>query len=187
MGQNFALNVASKGFTISVCNRSHGKVDTCVARAKKEDLSDKVTGFKDPKEFIASIQKPRRVMFLVKAGPTVDKVIDLLSEHMEQGDILIDGGNEWYENSVRRSKALESKGIDYVAMGVSGGEEGARNGPSLMPGCSKKAYDLCKDVFEATAAKVDGSNCVAYVFIFPRLEENHRNQTTRIKPTDTWD
>ena len=135
-----------------------------MARAKKENLSDKVSGFKDPKEFIASIQKPRRVMFLVKAGPTVDKVIDLLSAHMEQGDILIDGGNEWYENSVRRSKALESKCIEYVAMGVSGGEEGARNGPSLMPGCSKKAYDLCKDVFEATAAKVDGSNCVAYVF-----------------------
>ena len=163
MGQNYALNVASKGFTISVCNRSHGKVDTCVARAKKENLSDKVTGIKDPKEFIASIQKPRRVMFLVKAGPTVDKVIELLSEHMEEGDILIDGGNEWYENSVRRSKVLEPKGIMYVAMGVSGGEEGARNGPSLMPGCSKKAYDLCKDVFEATAAKVDSSNCVAYL------------------------
>ena len=108
-----------------------------MARAKKEDLSDKVTGFKDPKEFVASIQKPRRVMFLVKAGPTVDKVIDLLSEHMEQGDILIDGGNEWYENSVRRSKALESKGIDYVAMGVSGGER-VQERSFLMPGCSKR-------------------------------------------------
>jgi len=163
MGQNYALNVASKGFTISVCNRSHGKVDTCVARAKKENLSDKVTGYKDPKDFIMSLQKPRRVMFLVKAGPTVDKVIELLSEHMEEGDILIDGGNEWYENSIRRSKALEPKKIMYVAMGVSGGEEGARNGPSLMPGCPKAAYDLCKDVLEATAAKVDGSNCVAYL------------------------
>ena len=163
MGQNYALNIASKGFTIAVCNRSPSKVDTCLARAKKESLQSKVVGYKSVKEFIQALEKPRRVMFLVKAGKTVDSVIEQLSSYMEPGDVLIDGGNEWYENSIRRSKTLEEKKIMYVAMGVSGGEEGARNGPSLMPGCPKEAYELLRPVLEATAAKTDTGPCVSWL------------------------
>ena len=119
MGQNFALNVAEKGFRISVCNRSPGKVDDCVRRAS-EELGMNVgnlRGFYDPERFIASLSKPRKVMFLVQAGAPVDTVIDLLMNYLEPGDLMIDGGNEWYENSIRRSKYIFAKGIMYIAMG----------------------------------------------------------------------
>eukprot|EP00617_Octactis_speculum_P008055 CAMPEP_0185779372 /NCGR_PEP_ID=MMETSP1174-20130828/95630_1 /TAXON_ID=35687 /ORGANISM="Dictyocha speculum, Strain CCMP1381" /LENGTH=494 /DNA_ID=CAMNT_0028468501 /DNA_START=8 /DNA_END=1492 /DNA_ORIENTATION=+ len=164
MGQNYALNVASKGFTISVNNRSPGRVDTTVARAEKEGLGDKVCGFKDTAEFVASLQRPRRVMFLVTAGPVVDKTIAMFAELLEEGDIIIDAGNEWFENSVRRAKELHPKGIMYVAMGISGGEEGARNGPSIMPGCPREAYDALEDILVATAADDgDGGKCVTWL------------------------
>ena len=96
MGQNLALNVASKGFKIAVCNRSPGRVDTCEARAESEGLAENLKGFKDPAEFVASLKRPRRVMFLVKAGDAVDATIALFADLVEEGDILIDGGNEWY-------------------------------------------------------------------------------------------
>ena len=164
MGQNYALNVASKGFTISVHNRSAGRVDTTVARAAKEGLSDKVVGFKDAAEFVASLQKPRRVMFLVTAGKAVDETIAMFAALMEEGDIIIDGGNEWFENSTRRAEELKPKGIHYVAMGISGGEEGARNGPSIMPGCPKPAYDALEEILVATAADDgDGGKCVTWL------------------------
>lgn len=164
MGQNFALNVASHGFNISVHNRSESKVDTCVARAEKEGLADKLTGFKDAKAFVASLKKPRRLMFLVTAGKAVDMTIDKFAELLEPGDILIDGGNEWFEFSIARSKRLEEKQIQYVAMGVSGGEEGARYGPSLMPGGPRAAYDALEPILKACSAS-DGENgdCVAYL------------------------
>jgi len=163
MGQNFALNVASHGFNISVNNRSEAKVDTCVARAEKEGLSDKLTGFKDAKAFVASLKKPRRLMFLVTAGKAVDATIDKFASLLEPGDILIDGGNEWFEYSIARAKRLEPAGIQYVAMGVSGGEEGARYGPSLMPGGPRKAYDLLEPILKACAAKTDSGDCVTYL------------------------
>jgi len=163
MGQNYALNIASKGFSISVCNRSSSKVDTCVARAKKEGLEDKVFGFKDPKEFVASLKKPRRLMFLVKAGPVVDAVIKTFADLLEEGDIMIDGGNEWYENSIRRAEGLKEKKIMYVAMGVSGGEEGARNGPSIMPAGPLEAWKSLKPILEATSAKTYSVPCVAWL------------------------
>lgn len=130
MGQNFALNVAEHGFSISVCNRAPEKVDICVKRAEKElgDNAKNLKGFKDMKEFVASLSKPRKVMLLVKAGKPVDMVVQKFSEILEEGDILIDGGNEWYENTIRRADEVRPKGIHYMAMGVSGGEEGARNG-----------------------------------------------------------
>lgn len=154
MGQNFALNVAEKGFTISVCNRSPAKVDTCMARAQQElgDDAGNMRGFKDKAEFVASLKKPRRIMFLVKAGPAVDETIKQFTEFLEEGDILIDGGNEWYQNSIRRAKELEPKGIKYLAVGVSGGEEGARNGPSLMPGGPRDAWDVISPIFKKCAA-----------------------------------
>ncbi|CAM9425464.1 unnamed protein product, partial [Heterosigma akashiwo] len=161
MGQNFALNMASHGFSVSVCNRSSGKVDTTVQRAKDEgDLPLK--GFHEVKDFIESLEKPRKVILLVMAGKPVDDTIAALKEHMEAGDVIIDGGNEWFPNSVRRAKELEDSGIMFVGMGISGGEEGARNGPSLMPGGPREAYDLLEPIITACAAQVDGP-CTTYL------------------------
>jgi len=161
MGQNFALNMADHGFKVSVCNRSPAKVDTTVARAKAEgDLP--LEGHKDVKDFIASLAVPRKVVILVMAGKPVDSTIALLSEHMEAGDVIIDGGNEWFPNSVRRSEELKSKNIHFIGMGISGGEEGARNGPSLMPGGPREAYDLIEPILIKCAAQVDGDPCTGY-------------------------
>lgn len=133
MGQNLALNIAEKGFPISVYNRTDTKVDETVERAKEEgDLP--LTGYYNPKDFVMSIQKPRSIIILVKAGAPVDQTIQTLAQYMEPGDCIIDGGNEWYENTERRAKQVAEKGLLYLGMGVSGGEEGARNGPSMMPG-----------------------------------------------------
>ncbi|OQU75706.1 hypothetical protein SORBI_3010G009300 [Sorghum bicolor] len=145
MGQNLALNIAEKGFPISVYNRTTSKVDETVQRAKAEGNLP-VYGFHDPASFVNSIQKPRVVIMLVKAGAPVDQTIATLAAHLEQGDCIIDGGNEWYENTERREKAMEERGLLYLGMGVSGGEEGARNGPSLMPGGSFEAYKYIEDI-----------------------------------------
>lgn len=126
--QNLALNIAEKGFKISVFNRSGDKTDAAVARAEKEGLGSNLHGYKDLGEFVNSLEKPRRVIILVKAGAPVDSTIAGLTEYMEPGDIIIDGGNEWYENTERRQAALKEKGIVEIGMGVSGGEEGARRG-----------------------------------------------------------
>ncbi|ETI47388.1 6-phosphogluconate dehydrogenase (decarboxylating) [Phytophthora nicotianae CJ01A1] len=162
MGQNFALNMASHGFKVSVCNRSPDKVDATVQRAKDEGNLPLV-GYKDMKEFVASLARPRKVVILVVAGKPVDLTIAALSEFMEPGDIIIDGGNEWFPNSVRRASELEPKGIHFVGMGVSGGEEGARNGPSLMPGGPKEAYDALEPIITKCAAQVDDGACTTYL------------------------
>eukprot|EP00518_Triparma_eleuthera_P003377 CAMPEP_0182454918 /NCGR_PEP_ID=MMETSP1319-20130603/1327_1 /TAXON_ID=172717 /ORGANISM="Bolidomonas pacifica, Strain RCC208" /LENGTH=499 /DNA_ID=CAMNT_0024652947 /DNA_START=157 /DNA_END=1653 /DNA_ORIENTATION=- len=159
MGQNFALNMASKGFKVVVSNRSPAKVDATVARAKAEGI-DTLAGEKSPEDFIRAIAKPRKVILLVMAGKPVDDTIALLSRHMEPGDVMVDGGNEWYHNSVRRSMELLPKQIMFVGMGISGGEEGARNGPSLMPGGPKEAYELLSPILTRCAAQVSGSPCV---------------------------
>jgi 6-phosphogluconate dehydrogenase len=162
MGQNLALNIAEKGFPISVYNRTTSKVDETVERAKEEgDLP--LTGYKDPKEFVMSIQKPRSIILLVKAGAPVDQTIQTLAQYMEPGDCIIDGGNEWYENTERRAKQVAEKGLLYLGMGVSGGEEGARNGPSMMPGGTEEAYHYIEDVVKKVAAQVDDGPCVTYV------------------------
>ena len=151
-------------------------MDECTDRAVKEDegtgIKDRLRGFKsnggkDLAAFVASLKKPRRIIFLVKAGSAVDSCIEAFREHLEEDDILIDGGNEWYENSVRRAKKLEDEGtgIQYIAMGVSGGEVGARKGPSLMPGGPRKAYDALEPILTAIAAKDPAKNvdpCVTY-------------------------
>ncbi|CAM9928426.1 unnamed protein product [Pylaiella littoralis] len=162
MGQNFALNMASHGFTVSVCNRSPGKVDATVDRAKSEDDLP-LKGFKEPKEFIESLSKPRKVVLLVQAGAAVDATISTLSEFMEEGDMLVDCGNEWFPNSQRRAKELEPKKIMFVGMGISGGEEGARNGPSLMPGGPKEAYDALAPIITKCAAQVNDGPCTTYL------------------------
>ncbi|XP_022155066.1 6-phosphogluconate dehydrogenase, decarboxylating 3-like [Momordica charantia] len=163
MGQNLALNIAEKGFPISVYNRTTSKVDETVERAKAEGNLP-VYGFHDPKSFINSIQKPRVVIMLVKAGAPVDQTINTLSAYMEKGDCIIDGGNEWYENTERREKEMTELSLLYLGMGVSGGEEGARNGPSLMPGGSFDAYKHIEDILLKVAAQVpDSGPCVTYI------------------------
>jgi len=163
MGQNLALNVAEKGFTISVFNRSYEKTELAVTRAKKEGLDKNLKGYKDLKDFVRSLKKPRRIILLVKAGAAVDATIDTLVPLLEEGDQIIDGGNEWYENTERRAAAVAKKGLGYLGMGVSGGEEGARNGPSMMPGGSREGYEAIKHIVEKVAAQVDDGPCVTYI------------------------
>lgn len=162
MGQNLALNIAEKGFPISVYNRSSEKVDETVKRAKIEGNLP-VKGFYDPKDFVNSLQKPRVIILLVKAGAPVDKTIETLSGHMEEGDCIVDGGNEWYENTERRQEAAKKRGLLYLGMGVSGGEEGARHGPSMMPGGSYEAYKYIEDILVKVSAQVDSGPCVTYI------------------------
>ena len=162
MGQNFALNMASHGFRVSVCNRSPDKVDATVQRAHDEGELPLV-GFKDLEAFVASLARPRKIIMLVVAGKPVDLTIAALAAFLAPGDILIDGGNEWFPNSVRRARELEPQGIHFVGMGVSGGEEGARNGPSLMPGGPKEAYDAIAPILTKCAAQVDDGACTTYL------------------------
>lgn len=162
MGQNFALNMASHGFKVCVGNRSPSKVETTVQRAKDEGNLP-IVGSSNAEDFISKIAKPRKVILLVMAGKPVDDTIAQLSEYMEEGDVIVDGGNEWYPNSVRRAKELEPKGIMFVGMGISGGEEGARNGPSLMPGGPKAAFDLLEPILIKCAAQVNDGACTSYL------------------------
>ncbi|GMI47280.1 hypothetical protein TrCOL_g9506 [Triparma columacea] len=161
MGQNFALNMASHGFKVVVCNRSPAKVDTTVKRAADEGITT-LTGVKSPKDFVAALSKPRKVILLVMAGKPVDDTIAQLAEYMEEGDLIVDGGNEWFPNSVRRSKELEPKKIMFMGMGISGGEEGARNGPSLMPGGPKVGYDMMEPILTKCAAQIGEEPCTTY-------------------------
>uniref|UniRef100_A0A6T6LSJ9 6-phosphogluconate dehydrogenase, decarboxylating n=1 Tax=Timspurckia oligopyrenoides TaxID=708627 RepID=A0A6T6LSJ9_9RHOD len=163
MGQNLALNIAEKGFNISVYNRSAQKTDETVERADREGLSDKLKGFHDVSEFVQSIQKPRKIIMLVKAGAPVDATIATLKDKLEPGDIIIDGGNEWYTNTERRAADAKALNLEYIGMGVSGGEEGARNGPSLMPGGPKEAYASLEPIVKKVAAQVDDGPCVTYI------------------------
>merc|ERR1740138_1111787 len=163
MGQNLALHIAEKGFKISVYNRSPDKIEQCVARANKEGVSDRLSGYEDMGSFVQSLQKPRSVIILVKAGAPVDATIAGLMDHLEEGDTIIDGGNEWYENTERRAAEAKERGIMYMGMGVSGGEEGARNGPSLMPGGNKQAFANIADLLDKVSAQVDDGSCVTYV------------------------
>jgi 6-phosphogluconate dehydrogenase len=151
MGQNLVLNIADHGFTVAVFNRTVSKVDAFLAGEAK---GKSILGAHSIQELIGLLKKPRRVMLLVKAGQAVDDFIEQLLPHLENGDIIIDGGNSNFQDSIRRTKYVESKGKLYIGTGVSGGEEGARNGPSLMPGGSPAAWPHVKNIFQAVAAKV---------------------------------
>ncbi len=151
MGENLALNIESRGFTIAVYNRTTSKVDELLAgRAKGK----KFVGCHSIEELAAALKTPRKIMIMVKAGKPVDDLIEQLLPHLAPGDLIIDGGNEHYTNTERRTKYLESKGLLFIGTGVSGGEEGALKGPSLMPGGSVAAWPLVKPIFQAIAAKV---------------------------------
>jgi len=155
MGQNLILNMNDHGFTVVAFNRTVSKVDDFL---NKEAKGTQVIGVHSIEEMVALLKKPRRVMLMVKAGQAVDEFIDHLLPLLEAGDIIIDGGNSLFEDTIRRTKFVESKGLLYIGTGVSGGEEGARRGPSIMPGGSPAAWPHVKDIFQRIAAKVeDGS------------------------------
>jgi 6-phosphogluconate dehydrogenase len=161
MGQNLVLNMDDHGFTVAVYNRTVSKVDEFV---NGEARGTKVIGTHSIQELAGALKKPRRVMLMVKAGKPVDEFIDQLIPHLEPGDIIIDGGNSNYQDTTRRTKYVESKGLRYIGTGISGGEEGARHGPSIMPGGSPEAWPHVKPIFQAVAAKVDdGSPCCDWV------------------------
>ena len=161
MGENLVMNMESKGFTVAVFNRSTGKVKNFVeGRAAGKNI----IGTYSLEELAASLERPRKIMMMVKAGSAVDELIEQLLPYLEEGDILIDGGNSHFPDSIRRTAYVESKGLLYVGSGVSGGEEGALNGPSLMPGGSEAAWPHIKPIFQAICAKVeDGAPCCDWV------------------------
>lgn len=161
MGENLVMNMESKGFTVSVYNRSTDKVTSFVeSRAKDKNI----IGTYSIQELVDSLKSPRKIMLMVKAGKPVDDFIELLIPYLEAGDIIIDGGNSHFPDSIRRTKYVEEKGLLYIGTGVSGGEEGALKGPSIMPGGSKKAWEHVKPIFQAISAKVDdGSPCCDWV------------------------
>ena len=151
MGENLALNIESRGYSIAVFNRTTSKVDDLInGRAKGK----KFVGCHSPEELVKNLAKPRKIMMMVKAGPPVDELIDELIPLLDKGDILIDGGNSHYADTERRTKYVESKGLLYIGTGVSGGEEGALKGPSIMPGGSRDAWPAVKPIFQAISAKV---------------------------------
>ena len=161
MGENLVMNMESKGFTVSVFNRSTEKVDNFVnGRAKGKNI----VGAYSLEELVSQLEKPRKVMLMVKAGAPVDSFIDQLIPLLEEGDIIIDGGNSHYPDTIRRTAYVESKGLLYVGSGVSGGEEGALKGPSMMPGGSPAAWPYVKPIFQAICAKVEnGAPCCEWV------------------------
>jgi 6-phosphogluconate dehydrogenase len=161
MGENLVLNMESRGYTVAVFNRTTSKVDEFVEGRGK---GKKLIGCHNVKDLVASLKRPRKVMIMVKAGGAVDAVIDELAPLLEPGDILIDGGNTHYPDTTRRTKALKEKGLLFVGTGVSGGEEGALKGPSIMPGGDPAAWESVKPIFQAIAAKVDdGTPCCDWV------------------------
>src|SRR5436309_5562538 len=160
MGENLALNMESKGFSVAVFNRTTAVTEKFGASRGK---GKKITPTSTIEEFIAPLKRPRKGMMMIKAGKPVDQVIGEVVPLLEKGDVLIDGGNSLFTDTQRRFKELEAKGIHYIGCGVSGGEEGALKGPSLMPGGSHESYEIIAPIFRKIAAQVDGEPCCRYM------------------------
>lgn len=159
MGKNLALNIESRGFSVSVYNRSREKTDELLQEAQGKNLLATYT----IEEFVNSLELPRKIIIMVKAGKPVDDTIEQLKPYLSKGDVLIDGGNSFFMDTIRRNRELENKGYRYIGTGVSGGEEGALKGPAIMPGGQEDAYRLVEPVLTAISAKVDGEPCCTYI------------------------
>jgi 6-phosphogluconate dehydrogenase len=160
MGKNLALNIESRGYSVALYNRTGSKTEAVVEEHPDRNLKATFS----IEEFVASIETPRRILLMVQAGPATDATIQSLLPHLDKGDILIDGGNTFFKDTIRRNEELANSGINFIGTGVSGGEKGALEGPSMMPGGQKEAYDLVAPIFEQIAAKAeDGEPCVTYI------------------------
>ncbi|TLS37951.1 NADP-dependent phosphogluconate dehydrogenase [Pseudalkalibacillus caeni] len=159
MGKNLAMNIESRGYSVSVYNRSPEKTKEMMKEVEGRNFQDTYS----IEEFVNSLEKPRKIMLMVKAGFPTDATIEQLLPHLEEGDILIDGGNAFFKDTRKRNEELSAKGIHFIGTGVSGGEEGALKGPSIMPGGQKEAYDLVAPIFKDIAAKVNGEACTTYI------------------------
>ncbi|CUX96014.1 6-phosphogluconate dehydrogenase, decarboxylating [Candidatus Gullanella endobia] len=159
MGRNLALNIESRNYSVSILNRSRKKTDEVIA----ENPGKKLVPYYNMKEFINSLEKPRFILLMLKAGEGTDKTIDSLKPFLEKGDILIDGGNSFYKDTIRRNHELSKEGLNFIGTGISGGEEGALKGPSIMPGGQKNAYELVEPILKKIAASIEGEACVTYI------------------------
>ncbi|WP_433743017.1 NADP-dependent phosphogluconate dehydrogenase [Falsibacillus pallidus] len=159
MGKNLAWNIESRGYSVSVYNRSSEKTEEMLKESKGKNIHPAYS----IEEFVQSLEVPRKILLMVKAGPATDATIEQLLPFLEEGDILIDGGNTFFEDTQRRNKELSERGIHFIGTGVSGGEEGALTGPSIMPGGQKEAYDLVEPILKSIAAKVEGEACTTYI------------------------
>ncbi|HKO56835.1 MAG TPA: NADP-dependent phosphogluconate dehydrogenase [Thermoanaerobaculia bacterium] len=159
MGRNLALNVEDHGYTVAVWNREPSITDAFIA----ENAGKKFVAAKTLEELVAALERPRRIMMMIKAGQPVDEMLAKLTPLVEEGDVIIDGGNSWFKDTQERTRRVEAQGIHFVGSGVSGGEEGARHGPSLMPGGSAHAWQSIRPIFEAIAARSDSGPCVTHV------------------------
>ncbi|BCB35261.1 6-phosphogluconate dehydrogenase, decarboxylating [Bacillus cereus] len=159
MGKSLALNFESKGYSVALYDISKGKVDETI----EENRGKNLVGTHIVEEFVNSLESPRKILLMVNAGEITDKAIDSLVPHLDKGDILIDGGNTYFVDTIRRNKRLAEEGINFIGAGVSGGEEGALKGPSIMPGGQKDAYEKVKDMLENISAKVNNEPCCSYI------------------------
>jgi len=159
MGQNLVLNMEDHGFTVAVWNRDGRVTDAFLSKNPNKKLQP----YKELKDFVASLERPRRILIMVTAGPAVDAVMNTVKPLLDPGDVVLDCGNSWFKDTQRREAEMVKEGFTFIGMGVSGGEEGARHGPSLMPGGKREAYERMKPVFDAIAAKTDSGPCSTYV------------------------
>lgn len=159
MGKNLALNMESKGFSVALYNRSPEKTNELLVEAEGKN----VVGTFSLEQFVQSLETPRKILIMVKAGQATDDTIDQLVPYLDQGDILIDGGNAYFPDTQRRNKDLQAKGFRFIGAGVSGGEEGALKGPAIMPGGQQDAYELVEPILTAISAKVNGDACSTYI------------------------
>ncbi|MGK2960210.1 MAG: NADP-dependent phosphogluconate dehydrogenase [Candidatus Malihini olakiniferum] len=159
MGRNLALNIESRGYTVSIFNRSHEKTEEVMA----ENIGKKLVPYYTVKEFVASLELPRLILLMVQAGEGTDKAIKSLKPYLDKGDIIIDGGNTFFRDAIRRNRELSAEGFNFISTGVSGGEDGALKGPSIMPGGQKNAYELVAPILEKIAARAEGKACVTYI------------------------
>lgn len=159
MGKNLAINMADKGFKVAVYDYWKDRVDDIIEQKGELDISGAYT----LEEFVRMLQTPRKILLMVKAGEPVDEVINTLKPHLSKGDILIDGGNSFFKDTMRRSVKLKAEGFEFIGTGVSGGEEGALKGPAIMPGGSRAAYEQVKNIFTSISARVEGEPCCQYI------------------------